>query len=135
MSKTHIESIACPECGTTDDFTIYDSINISTDPELKESLLERELTTFICPNCRYEVQISSDLLYHDMRQNIFIWLKYPDGDEQPSIDPRAESVLRIMEGYKCRLVTNLNDLIEKILVFDDGYDDLEIEVMKALATF
>ena len=135
MSKTHIESISCPECGTSADFKVYDSINVSNDPKLKILLLEGELTTFICPNCNYDVQVSSDLLYHDMDKKIFIWLKYPDGNQQPSVDPRAEVILGITEGYNCRLVTSLNDLIEKILVFDDGYDDLDIEVLKALVTF
>ena len=80
MSRTHTETIRCPECGESDEFTIYESINVTNDPKLKQALLERELTTFACPKCRYEVQISSDLLYHDMRKKIFVWLKYPDDD-------------------------------------------------------
>jgi CpXC protein len=34
-------------------------------------------------------------------------------------------------GYKFRLLTSFAQLIEKIMIFDDGLDDRVIEIMKA----
>lgn len=40
MSKTHEETIACPNCEKESEATIYDSINTKVDPHLREELFE-----------------------------------------------------------------------------------------------
>ena len=39
MSKERIEIIKCPKCGAEGGFTIWDSINVELNPELKETEL------------------------------------------------------------------------------------------------
>lgn len=35
MSKSHVEKINCKHCGKKFDFTIWDSINATLDPDLR----------------------------------------------------------------------------------------------------
>lgn len=135
MSKIYKETITCPNCNKKQDFTCYGSINATSDPDLKQALLNRELTNFVCQKCHNETHVSYDLLYHDMQKKIFIWLKYPDEIGQISIDRRTDPMFELAHDYQFRIVTSINDLIEKILIFDEGYDDLAIEVVKVLASF
>ena len=128
MSQTHKEKIACPNCGRSSDFICYGSINVTNDPELKQALLNLELSTFVCPKCNHEVHVSYDLLYHDMQKRIFIWLKYPDESGQTIVDPRTEPMFELAQDYQFRVVSNFNDLIEKILIFDESYDDQYIPI-------
>ncbi len=136
MSKAFRESLQCPGCGKPFEFLCYASVNATEDPKLKAALLRGELSTFRCPSCRLETNISYDLLYHDMRAKFFIWLRYPEeqGGSRP-IDPRTDpmfKILQIQDDYQFRVVRSLNDLIEKIRLVDDGHDDLVIEVLKVL---
>ena len=76
MSKNHTETIKCPSCRKKQTFTIWDSVNVSIDPQLKQKLLNRELTTFICKHCGVDANIESNCLYHDMEKGILVWLMY-----------------------------------------------------------
>jgi hypothetical protein len=134
MSKPYVETLRCPECDCSTEFTCYSSVNATHDPALKEALLRGELTRFTCPGCGHPTNVSFDLLYHDMRGKRFIWLKYPDEGVPPAVDPRTEPMFELAEGYTFRLVTSLNELLEKIRLFDDGYDDVAMEVLKLLAS-
>lgn len=134
MSKPYVETLRCPECGRSAEFTCYSSVNATHDPALKGALLRGDLTTFTCQACGHPTNVSFDLLYHDMRRKRFIWLKYPDEGVPPAVDPRTEPMFELAEGYTFRLVTSLNELLEKIRLFDDGYDDVAMEVLKLLAS-
>jgi len=127
------QEITCPSCGAVSSFTIFDSINVTNEPELKQMLLRRELMTFCCQDCMHEVEFEYDLLYHDMEASTMIWLKHVDEGERPVIDSTVMPRIDFIQGYRFRLVASLNQLIEKIQIFDDGYDDIVIEVFKFIA--
>ena len=41
MSLEREETLKCPKCKTENKFHIYDSINVTLNPELKKKVLER----------------------------------------------------------------------------------------------
>ena len=45
---------------------MWDSINVSLDPELKEKLFRAEINLFECESCGEKNHIDAPLLYHDM---------------------------------------------------------------------
>ena len=51
MSISRTVNISCPSCGTQQDVTLYDSINIQTDPELKDALMQNQLNRIHCEDC------------------------------------------------------------------------------------
>ena len=133
MSRKHEETIGCSSCRTQQDFTVWDSVNVSVDPSLKQSLLDGDLTTFRCPRCRHEAHVAYDCLYHDMDSSLAVWLKYPEPHRALKIDPAATAVFsKIIDNYTCRIVASFHELLDKIRVFDDGFTDHTIELAKLL---
>ena len=66
MSKTILQTIQCTQCGYNQETTIWESINVTVDPQLKEKFFAGEINIFECENCGEHVFINAPLLYHDM---------------------------------------------------------------------
>ncbi|MCL4552286.1 MAG: CpXC domain-containing protein [Candidatus Marsarchaeota archaeon] len=123
--------IACPSCGQSSKAIIWNSVNVSVDPELREKVLQQDINRFCCPACGAEAVINANLLYHDMERHFMVQLTYDETGESPS--PFDDTMLRVLgEDFIFRVVRTYRQLIEKILIFQDGLDDRVIEVMKAL---
>jgi hypothetical protein len=131
MSLNREERITCPVCGHQQSFVVWHSINVSVDPSLKEPLLHGRLTTFQCGRCSESTHVAYDLLYHDMDHLLAIWLKYPEDDGSFGIDDAAKDLFPLLrDRYVCRLVLSFQELVEKMRIFDDGFDDFFIELLK-----
>ena len=132
MSQSRQEQVKCPSCGQPAVFTIWDSINATTDPELKERFMSGDLNAFRCEGCGDQTQIWYPVLYHDMQQLLLVW--FMSGADKP---PDVPGLLDSMDGddgagYRFRLVLSPNELKEKILLADAGLDDRVVELMKWL---
>ena len=134
MSMPTRETISCPECGHEQEFTLWRSVNVTLDPELKDKLIDGRLTTCTCDGCGYETQVVFSLLYHDMDRKLVVWLVPGDEEEPEGTDVGVPDELRdmIQRGYTHRFVRSSNELIEKVLIFDDQLDDRMIEFFKAV---
>jgi hypothetical protein len=133
MSSNHQQLITCSSCGHIQSFTIWDSVNVTTDPKLKDMLCSEHLTTFICQSCGNEAHIEYDCLYHDMDRSLVVWLKYNVDDGGSQIDHAAKTMSAAFQpNYTRRRVQNFHELLDKINVFSDGFSDFEIELFKLL---
>src|SRR5262245_51714005 len=129
MSRSFDARVRCPKCSVESAFTIWESINVTIDPQLKSRLLQGNLTTLCCNNCGTESDVHFDCLYHDMEKSIAIWLKNADDEEFNT----AKQMFSISTEIKtCRTVRTIHELYDKIRIFDDGLDDFEIELFKFL---
>jgi hypothetical protein len=81
MSIVRTVDIKCPRCGIEVPTTVWNSVNVSLDPEAKERLLAGKLNLFHCAVCGYDTQIGANLLYHDMERE-YIAQFYPFGDTE-----------------------------------------------------
>lgn len=129
MSTSHIEKILCENCNALQDFTIWDSINVTVDPKLKAPLLSGELTTFHCQGCGYKASVFYDFLYHDMDHSLAIWHSENE-DNDSETDTARQLFLSATNLKTTRVVRSLLELYDKIRVFEDKLDDLEIEISK-----
>ena len=136
MSMCHREEIECPKCGHKSEFEVWKSINTMLDPEMKAAVLDRSAFKFKCSECGHEANVDYGFLYHQMEDRLMI---YYVQDEQGMKDAYEmfrgdmlsdELIEMAQEGYRYRIVTSQNELLEKIIIFDDGYDDRLIEAMK-----
>ena len=135
MSRAVKMMLACPACGKSGEFTSWSSLNATLDPHEKTRLLDRTLTQFTCAACGHQAQVVYPLLYHDMTNGFMVWM-IPDAPGPAGAPPEALPpgvVQKLGEKYRYRLVSNLNELIEKILIFDAGLDDRIIELAKLVA--
>lgn len=131
MSLPERVELVCRTCGHAQPETVWRSINVTLDPELKQSLLNGEINVFACSACGTKALILQDLLYHDMAKGLVVWLRPTDGRDADTSDPSAgDLIARVWRHYLLRVVTSRNELIEKVLIFENDLDDRVLEVMK-----
>ena len=128
MSMPSKVSITCAKCNNEQEYTAWSSINVTNDPELKRRFLAGELTSFRCNSCNTTTNVAYDLLYHDMDKPLMIWLKHGEG-----IDEKTNSISDALVGnYSLRLVHSMNELVEKVRIFEDNQNDKFIELLKII---
>lgn len=124
------ESIAtCSSCGNRTGLTIYKSINISEDPSLKEKVKDGSLFLWKCPSCGQANLAKYDTLYHDPDKRLMVWLLQDENlseTQMHSISLHAKAI----GNYTLRRVTDTGSLMEKVLIFDSGLDDVTVELCK-----
>jgi hypothetical protein len=133
MTLKRTIEVECPNCGAKQPATIWSSVNVTLDPELRQRLLERDLTSFHCGDCGHSAELAYDMLYHDMTRRILVWLVA--GGAMPDDDASmAFGKLGAFGGdpYRLRVVDSMNGLIEKIRIGDADLDDRFLEVLKTI---
>ena len=74
MSRHHMEKVTCPSCHHEGDFELWDSINTTLDPEMKEKVLNQSIFLYTCPSCGKTFRLDYSTLYHQMEDLIMIYL-------------------------------------------------------------
>lgn len=129
MSLTAQANGVCSKCGRTTEITVYKSINTADDPSLKEKVRNGSLFLWECPRCGTVNLARHETLYHDPEKKLMLWL-VPDGTISPTQMQAITNHTRAMGGYTLRLVRDMGELMEKVLIFDAGLDDAVLELCK-----
>lgn len=132
MSRNTIRRVTCPKCGAEKEVAIWESVNTSVDPSLKQMVLERRLTEFVCPSCGYTTPVIYGFLYHQPEDKVMISFVTSDDQVQGVINSFTTPPFNMFPGYKKRVVRSYEELTEKIRIFDSGLDDRVIEIEKLL---
>lgn len=128
MSTEIMKDIICPQCGVSQKFLLTTGINARENPELKQRALEETIFDWRCQRCNYFAAMAYPFLYMDPDARYVVCVT-PGGSGQP-----AEPTETVKDFVK-RRVKNLAELKEKTLIFDNGLDDVAVEVVKnALCT-
>ena len=61
-----------PQCGEKVKITIWNSLNITLNPELKEELFQGRIYIFHCQKCKFVVQFPNTFIYHDMKRKFCV---------------------------------------------------------------
>lgn len=135
MSKSRIVEMECPKCGKKQKFEVHDSINVTLDPDLSDKLLDGSIFNIKCDSCGYEESTLYPILYNNMEKKYMIQLCPPEEVDhyKEMFNVGNEMMAKqfsISDDYKYRIVSNLNDLLEKIFIFNEDLDDRIIELMK-----
>lgn len=139
MSINSKQSVKCPQCGHLSEITVWNSITVNDSPDLKADLLSGKVNMFKCSSCGYVALMSVPMLYHDEDKKLMISFS-PTNDsvlKQQLFDNIRNSShesgeLEKLEGYNLRFITDYNELLEKILIFDNALNDKTIEVIKLM---
>lgn len=129
MSLTAKANGVCSKCGQTTEITVYKSINTADNPELKEKVKNGSLFLWECPHCGTVNLARYETLYHDPQKKLMLWL-VPDGKISETQMQAITNHTKAMGGYTLRLVRDMGELMEKVLIFDAGLDDVVIELCK-----
>lgn len=134
MAKSIRESIACPSCGRDVEVEMYESADGAADPQIKLDILEGAFGLCKCPQCGEMMDLSYQFAYHDGSKKIMIWMM-PPGEEKntgegPAVTDDMIKASSYMEGCALRKVRDKNELREKVLIAEEGRNDMIIELMK-----
>lgn len=135
MSMEQKQVLKCPKCGTENEFTMWQSLNTSLNPEMKQQLISGELFQMKCKECGEVTNVNYPILYHDMENKLMLQFVGSDEEAQDVVDT-FEGMKQMeqspMEGYRFRIVRSINSLREKAYIFDKGFDDRAIEMLKLM---
>lgn len=142
LSKSVQENITCPNCGKDSEFTIWQSINTQLDPEMKIAVRDKSIFRFTCPHCGHTALVDYGFLYHQMEDRIMIHYVQSEEDVKQIYDlytgncnnPLFKSFPILQAHYLNRIVRSMNQLLEKLAIFDAGLDDRIIEICKVFIT-
>jgi len=131
MTEVSTEELVCPECDFEQEFIVYDSVNVSLNPEAKKQVITGELTTFTCEGCGYQMEVVYPFLYHDMENKLMIWMN-PDDQLDPNGPANKQFLFGTLldDSYRYRIVSTREEMVEKISIFDDDLDDKPLEMLK-----
>lgn len=124
MSTFIKKDVACPNCGSTKKLTIISAVNSLENPELKEKILKENFFDFECPSCNYRCSLMYPMVYHDPKKGYMIGL-YRSGSKGSKVEAPS-----YISGITKRRVKDLQELKEKILIFDNNMDDVALEMVK-----
>ncbi len=121
-----MEELACPQCGKVHKCKRYSVINVTEKPELKAEVLQNKLFVFHCDACGLTAPLTYESVYVDSKKSMIIYLA-------PEVNANTAASIadwNQVEARQKRLVNNINDLKEKILIADNLLDDRIVEFMK-----
>ena len=118
--------VICTKCGSAFEAASYQSINVASDPQLKERVRDGSLFVAECPYCGTRNLLKYNTLYHDPAAKLMVWL-LPDGYEPPAA---VADAVKDLPGYTLRRVREAGELIEKVCIADAGLEDTVMEVCK-----
>lgn len=127
MSTNLSQEISCPSCGCSSTTRMWPGIDGVRNPEQRERILEESLFCWECPDCGYRMQLVYPCLYHD-RERRFLILLDPNQKEQ-SLDKKAMAEQSLPQTKK-RIVSSVEELKEKLLIFENGLNDAACELSK-----
>lgn len=128
MSTEIVKDIVCPQCGESQKYKLYASVNAKEHPDLKQSILEETLFDWRCRRCNYFAAMAYPFVYIDNEAGFVVCVAPGGSGSTVEATPQIRT-------YVKRRVKNLAELKEKILIFDSKLDDVAVELVKnALCT-
>ena len=121
MEKQKTISVTCPACLEEGIFKTVPFIDATIDPEIKESIYNRDIFRFRCAECGEEILVSYECTYLDKENNFIV-----------SLIPENDDLAIETTGYTVRVVRTINEFVEKLALMEDGIDDRVIELYKIM---
>lgn len=126
----------CPVCQHEVSRQFDIAINTRFNPDLKKKLLDGSLLLFECEHCGAKRHISSQFLYHDPDKKLLFHVAPDYNENREAIHHQLNELINSFpdstEDYEMRIMLNMADLMEKVQIFDFGFKDTDIELVKML---
>ena len=127
MSKQKTDEVSCHECGGHTTVTYWSSVNVRLNPNIKTMVMNGTINTFSCTGCGIPIHVIG-FLFSEKRYMI----QFDAQGDGPDMGATFFDMLEdMLPGRRFRLVRSLEEMQEKIRIFDDELDDYVIEGLKA----
>ncbi len=98
-------TVSCPNCRMPVPVTLEQLFDVSQDPEAKRRFLSGQFNLINCPNCRFQGQAASLLLYHDADKELLMsfapmGLGLPQAEQEKAIGRFVNEVINKLPQEK-----------------------------------
>lgn len=137
MSASYIDKIICPECGREGTFTYWSTINTMQEKVMRKMVRTGSAFMYTCPECGKTTIVDYPFIYHQMEDQMMIYYAKEDKvDEAEKYFAKQEETFEELkvggEVYLNRIVTSLDEFLEKLKIFDADMDDRIVEIVKII---
>lgn len=133
MSQAPALSFLCPSCGRPQSPPPVPLLNADATPELKRQLMEGRYPVHRCGHCHQFARVNAEMVYADVTARLVVWAA-PDVNDTRAVpaipDALRDSLDRAIGLYTLRRVESMIELIEKVLIHEEGMDDRLVEALK-----
>lgn len=144
MSLFTATELSCPHCQKRVSFDVCASINADRRPDLRDAILDESFQQTTCPHCSGSFRLEPQLNYLDVGRGQWI-AAFPHDqiDNWQAIEAQTKDIFdkaygdqastaerEIGDDLKVRVVFGWAGLREKLLAFEAGFDDTQLEQAK-----
>lgn len=137
MSEWTKISGECPHCGGEVVVERLELVNSETHPEVRDAIVRGEYFDEVCPHCGKGFMAATPLLYFDPRRAYLIqFVPGFDGNEELLLDDIFEALASAdsqPSQMAKRIVSDPNQLVEKLYLLERGLEDRLVELGKAIS--
>jgi hypothetical protein len=141
MAVFRQHTVTCA-CGRVFKVSLADSINVKRSPAAREAILRSELHRGTCPGCHERMTVEKPFYYTDLTRNA-LFKVLPRGERHTfkAASKRLDAVAKLVpneltEGpRKLRVLFGMDELREKLVAEDAGFDDRVVELLKVLLIY
>lgn len=129
--------LTCPICKHEHTAPVVQVVDVERDKETWKSVQDGSLFRFDCPDCGYPMEMSYSFLCQDSTIRQYIYLCRDNLDEDGALQEAVQRAQTLAQGSISdailRVVSTMDELNEKLSVFENGLDDRIVEVCKGFA--
>lgn len=129
MSEIVTKSVICPKCRQQSATNIIISANTVEEPDIRKAVFDESIFRWKCKKCGFSTRFQHPFLYNDIEHKFMIYF-IPQVERQKVVDQKLESQYSDLQDIRKRIVPDINSLKEKIIIFENNYDDLALELTK-----
>lgn len=138
MTSALYYTIKCPQCQVVQEVQLHETVNSTTQPELKAELMKNELNLVSCEKCELSFVVDKNLFYTDPERRIFIFYMPSTVAElhqvEVEFEERNHAIQKIVPGDidapEIHLVIERAQLTELIFMFEEEMNHRIIEYIK-----
>ena len=123
-------TLPCKRCGEFNTINTWYNLNGKNNKKQKKLLLNGELFKYKCKRCKNIILVSYGMMYHDVKNKVIVYL---DPQLQYTEEIKHKIDLQRKElgsDYRFRIVNSVKKLQEKANIFEFGFDDRILELIK-----
>ncbi len=129
--------LTCPICKHDHTAPVISVMDIERDKETWKSVQDGSLFRFDCPDCGYPMELTYSFLCQDSAIRQYLYLCREGPEEDGGFQKAAQRAKQLTRGNISdailRIVCTMDELEEKLRVFENGLDDRMVEVCKGFA--
>ncbi len=129
MAQTVLKAVHCPKCKQQTNTNILISMNTAEDPGAMQAVYDETMFRWKCNKCGFTTKYQHPFLYNDIERKYMIYY-IPQVERLKITDAKLEQEFSDLSDIRKRVVPDINAIKEKICIFENGLNDMAIELTK-----